>query len=200
MTDVPTSNLVDEPKPPQALNAGRYAERLWGYKDKVGSYSEMGRLYEKDRADFWYARYKEISAHETPAVTPEFAAGFERGLIEQVLKDVEALAGDRTDAYWAAHAQACEEIRHRLQEAWTALPAVETSATPGATPARRNEVILPGPSPAPATSAPQGEQHEKASGEECPACFGDRQIAMSDGSKRPCELCSENGSEPTTNR
>lgn len=25
---------------------------------------------------------------------------------------------------------------------------------------------------------------------ECPECFGDKTITMSDGSKRPCELCS----------
>jgi len=60
-----SSKPSDEPKPPEALNAGRYAERLWGYKDQVGSHSEMGRLYERDRADFWYARFMEVTAVET---------------------------------------------------------------------------------------------------------------------------------------
>lgn len=50
------------PKPPEALNAGRFAERLWGYKGQVGSYAEMGRLYEKDRADFWQAKSNELMA------------------------------------------------------------------------------------------------------------------------------------------
>ena len=68
-----------------------------------------------------------IAPDETTAITPEFAAGFERGIVEKVIKDVEALAGERTDTYWAAHAQACEEIRHRLEEAWSALPDVEPS-------------------------------------------------------------------------
>lgn len=54
----------NEPTPPEVLNAGRYAERLWGYKDQVGSYEKMGMLYERDRADFWYARFKEVTAVE----------------------------------------------------------------------------------------------------------------------------------------
>lgn len=63
-----SSNGNNEPKPPEALSVGRYTERLWGYKDQVGSHSEMGRLYERDRADFWYARFVEATANETLCV------------------------------------------------------------------------------------------------------------------------------------
>jgi len=80
-----------------------------------------------DAAQYWNLIMGPRSSDETTAITPEFAAGFERGIVEKVIKDVEALAGERTDTYWAAHAQACEEIRHRLEEAWSALPAVEPS-------------------------------------------------------------------------
>lgn len=59
-------------------------------------------------------------------ITPDFAAGFERGLIEQVLKEVEELTEGRTDPFWAGVSQAVEETRTRLEEAWERLP-LETS-------------------------------------------------------------------------
>lgn len=34
--------------------------------------------------------------------------------IMQVLNEVAAVAGDRTDAFWSGYSQACEEIRYRL--------------------------------------------------------------------------------------
>jgi hypothetical protein len=48
----------------------------------------------------------------------ELAVELEREGVRTVLGEVAALAGDRTDAYWAAHITACEEIMHRLQAAW----------------------------------------------------------------------------------
>jgi hypothetical protein len=56
------------------------------------------------------------------SVTPEFAAGFERGTAKTVVAEVGAMAKDRTAPYWSGFALACEEIQCRLDEAWAALP------------------------------------------------------------------------------
>jgi hypothetical protein len=61
-------------------------------------------------------------------ITVEFTAQFERGLVDQALKDVEALTEGRTDAFYAGISMACEELRHRLGEAWAALPAAGAQA------------------------------------------------------------------------
>lgn len=65
------------------------------------------------------------SAPET-TVTPEFAAGFERGIVEKVLKEVEGLTEGRTDPFWSGVSTAVEEVTTRLKEAWASLP-VETT-------------------------------------------------------------------------
>lgn len=64
--EVTSSKSVVEPSEPTALNTGRYAERLWGYNGEVGSYSEMGRRYERDRAEFWKQRYQELRVVRSP--------------------------------------------------------------------------------------------------------------------------------------
>lgn len=69
---------------------------------------------------------------ETTPVTPEFAAGFERGTVAAVLKELDAFVQDRDNPYWHGFAFALEEIRARLELAWKALPAVEPSDDIGA--------------------------------------------------------------------
>jgi hypothetical protein len=94
-------------------------------------YVPLDRQLHKDMVAWLKGATTAGASPEEPTVTPEFAAGFERGIVKKVIEEVAALAGDRTGTYWAAHAQACEEIQHRLDEAWKALPVrpVETSET-----------------------------------------------------------------------
>ena len=56
------------------------------------------------------------------AVTPEFAAGFERGLIEATIKEMRAFVHDRDTTYWSGFEFALEELSCRLNIAWDELP------------------------------------------------------------------------------
>ena len=68
-----------------------------------------------------------MNAVETTTVTPEFVAGFERGIVDAVLKELDAFAQDRNIQFWYGFEFALEEIRARLDIARKALPAVEPS-------------------------------------------------------------------------
>jgi hypothetical protein len=65
-----------------------------------------------------------LSAHETAdddiSEDTKIALAVEIGRCEvrHVITDVEAIAADRTDAYWAGYSLACEEILHRVSTAW----------------------------------------------------------------------------------
>lgn len=52
----------------------------------------------------------------------ELAAEIERVRATKFIETVYAIAGERTDGYWSGHANACEEIKFRLQEEWSADP------------------------------------------------------------------------------
>lgn len=65
-----------------------------------------------------------MSEHRTKEqdVTVEEMLGvaqwLERVSVREVIKEVSALAGDRTDALWAGHSTACEEVLHHLAKLW----------------------------------------------------------------------------------
>lgn len=46
------------------------------------------------------------------------AQWLERVSVREVVKEVNAIAKDRTDGFWAGHSTACEEILHRLAALW----------------------------------------------------------------------------------
>ena len=58
-----SKNIAEEPKEPERISIGRYGEPLWSYAGEVGSHSEMGRKYERDRADYWKAKYEALHTH-----------------------------------------------------------------------------------------------------------------------------------------
>lgn len=60
----------------------------------------------------------------------ELAAEIERVTITKVIEAVYAIAEERTDGYWSGHANACEEIKYRLQEAWGTPPPAAKGETP----------------------------------------------------------------------
>lgn len=74
----------------------------------------------------WLASWKAKRTAQPPESVPaaeyeqhiNLAVELEREGVRQVLAAVSAIAGDRTDAYWAAHSNACEEVLHRLQSEW----------------------------------------------------------------------------------
>lgn len=68
----------------------------------------------------------------------ELATELEREGVRQVIGEVDKIAQGRTDTYWAAHSNACEEILHRLQAAWSATcEHCATQGLPDETPAPR---------------------------------------------------------------
>ncbi len=56
------ANLL--PKEPQRVTAGRYTEPLWEYNGNVGTFFEVGMLYELDCKKFAIEALKQVSTSE----------------------------------------------------------------------------------------------------------------------------------------
>lgn len=81
----------------------------------------LARLYES-QLRFAGERVMSEGALTADEITVDQMLGvaqwLERVSVREVLKEVNSIAKDRTDAFWSGHSTACEEVLHRLAVLW----------------------------------------------------------------------------------